>query len=71
MPTDSRPVPHNERVTSPVAPPAQPAGRRGLLLTALGLVLVGLSLLGYVGWQYWGTNALSRHDQAEVTQDLL
>jgi sortase A len=58
-------------VTSAPDPAAQPGGRRGLLLAALGLVLVGLSLLGYVGWQYWGTNALSRHDQAEVTQDLL
>jgi len=58
-------------VTPPPASSAQPGRRRGLLLAALGLVLVGLSLLGYVGWQYWGTNALARHDQAEVTRDLL
>jgi sortase A len=42
-----------------------------VLLAALALVLAGLSLLGYVGWQYWGTNVLARHDQAETTQDLL
>ena len=74
------PIPHNEPVTPPPASsaepaqpeqPAAPTRRRGLLLTALALVLAGLSLLGYVGWQYWGTNALSRHDQAVATQDLL
>ncbi len=45
--------------------------RRGLLLAALGLVLVGLSLLGYVGWQYWGTNVVARQQQGEITEDLL
>jgi sortase A len=53
-------------------PPAeQPRRRRGLLAVALGLVLVGLSLLGYVGWQYWGTNVVARQHQQKVTQDLL
>jgi sortase A len=56
----------------PPSPTAQAASpRRGLLLTALALVLVGLALLGYVGWQYWGTNAVSKARQGEVTQDLL
>jgi sortase A len=45
--------------------------RRGLLVAALALVLLGLSLLGYVGWQYWGTNVVSRYQQDEVAQDLL
>jgi len=58
-------------VASHSASPARLDRRRGLLLAALALVLAGLSLLGYVGWQYWGTNWLARQDQAEVTQDLL
>jgi sortase A len=45
--------------------------RRRLLYAGLVLVLVGLSLLGYVGWQYWGTNIVSGHKQDTVTQDLL
>jgi sortase A len=45
--------------------------RPGLLGVALALVLVGLSLLGYVGWQYWGTNIVSEGKQDTVTQDLL
>jgi len=63
-------LPHNGRVSEAPTPPAR-APRRRLLLAALGLVLVGLSLLGYVGWQYWGTNAVSREEQSAVTQDLL
>jgi sortase A len=58
-------------VPRPPASPAQPGSRRGLLLAALALVLAGVSLLGFVGWQYWGTNAVARHQQAAVTQDLL
>jgi sortase A len=50
---------------------ASPQRRRRLLYAGLVLVLVGLSLLGYVGWQYWGTNIVSGHKQDTVTQDLL
>jgi sortase A len=56
---------------SPSSAPATSRQRRGMIVAALALVLVGLSLLGYVGWQYWGTNIVSRHQQSEVTQDLL
>lgn len=58
---------------STTARPTPAPGRRGrpLLLAGLALVSVGLLLLGYVGWQYWGTNIVSKHKQQEVTSDLL
>jgi sortase A len=61
----------------PVHPPQPPEPRqarqrrRGLLLTALSLVLVGVALLGYVGWQYWGSNLLARERQQDAAADLL
>jgi sortase A len=67
---------HNGGVVEHRPPPghaaaASPRRRRRLLYAGLGLVLVGLSLLGYVGWQYWGTNIVSGQKQDTVTQDLL
>jgi sortase A len=61
---EHRPPPGHAAATSP-------RRRRWLLYAGLGLVLVGLSLLGYVGWQYWGTNIVSGQKQDTVTQDLL
>jgi sortase A len=76
-------MPHNERVTETRAAPPQPRPeppqppqasrpprRRRLLLVALGLVLVGVSMLGYVAWQYWGTNIVSDQRQDEITAHL-
>ena len=51
--------------------PAPPPRRRGLVVAALALVLVGLSLLGYVGWQYWGSNIVSQQRQDALSQDLM
>ncbi len=34
------------------------------------LILVGLGFLGYVGWQYYGTDIVSKHKQAEVKTQL-
>jgi sortase A len=36
----------------------------------LAMVLAGLILLGYVGWQFWGTNWTSHRAQRQVTSDL-
>ncbi len=51
--------------------PAPAQRRRGLVVAALALVLVGLSLLGYVGWQYWGSNLVSRQQQHALSRDLM
>ncbi|WP_169741777.1 class E sortase [Nocardioides aequoreus] len=55
--------------------PGRRAGRRPWsrrLTTWIGLAMVagGLGMLGYVGWQFWGTNWTSQRAQAEVTGEL-
>lgn len=46
---------------------AGPAGRRRLTLgVGVGLVLAGLSLLGYVGWQLVGTDVVSHRHQRQA-----
>jgi sortase A len=53
-------------------PPAPETRRRGRGVTfwlGLALVAAGLALLGYVAWQFWGTNIVSsRHQREAVTQ---
>jgi sortase A len=45
--------------------------RRGLLFyVGLTLVLAGLGLLGYVGWQLYGTNLVAQQTQQRVVADL-
>ncbi len=34
------------------------------------LIVVGASLLGYVGWQFWGTNWVAEREHTEVTREL-
>lgn len=60
----------------PVAPADEPAaekprtGRRITFWIGIGLILAGLGLLGYVGWQFWGTNWVSKRHQREITSEL-
>ncbi|KAA1425529.1 class E sortase [Mumia zhuanghuii] len=44
----------------------------GRVLTALGLALIltGVGMLAYVGWQYFGTNIVAKQQQAEIRQEL-
>jgi sortase A len=55
------------------APPAPETRRRGRGVTfwlGLGLVAAGLVLLGYVGWQFFGTNIVSERHQKEAVAQL-
>ena len=48
-----------------------PRRRRGVTFwLGLGLVVAGLSLLGYVGWQFFGTNILAERRQRETVSQL-
>jgi sortase A len=44
--------------------------RRITLLSGVALMLAGAIALGYVGWQYVGTNVVSHHRQRELTSRL-
>ncbi|WP_262850982.1 class E sortase [Mumia quercus] len=65
-------------MSTTAAPPAPRRGRArrtplGTALTVLGvaLVLVGIGLLGYVGWQYFGTNIVSKQQHEQLRKDLV
>jgi sortase A len=54
-------------------PPARPRRRPvRLAVTAIGvvLILVGGSMLAYVAWEYYGTDIVARHKQAQIKADL-
>lgn len=50
----------------------RPASLGSRLLTLAGVlcILGGLGMLGYVGWEFYGTTWLSKKQQAAVVQDL-
>ena len=46
-------------------------GRRGpLFYVGLVMVVAGLGVLGYVGWQFYGTNIVAQQTQQRVVADL-
>jgi sortase A len=45
-------------------------GRRITFWFGIGLMLAGLGLLGYVAWQFWGTNWVARKHQRELTSEV-
>jgi len=48
-----------------------PSRRRGVTFwLGIGLVVAGLSLLGYVGWQFFGTNIVAERRQKETVSQL-
>ncbi|HEX2895524.1 MAG TPA: class E sortase [Marmoricola sp.] len=49
---------------------ARGTGRRITFWIGIGLILAGLGLLGYVAWQFWGTNWVSKRHQREITSSL-
>ncbi len=52
-------------------PPSPPQRRRrGVAFWAgLALVLAGLALLGYVAWQFFGTNVVAHHKQQQIVSE--
>jgi sortase A len=44
--------------------------RRVVFWLGLAMLVAGLALLGYVGWQFWGTNWTSHRQQQAVTKNL-
>ncbi|UFN45144.1 class E sortase [Nocardioides okcheonensis] len=55
------------RERGPTSAPDDDAGRRRWSRRAgMGLIVVGIALLGYVGWQLWGTNYVSQRAQDRI-----
>jgi sortase A len=46
------------------------ARRRGLFWLGMGLVSVGLALLGYVAWEFWGTGWVSHRHRAVAMGEI-
>ena len=51
-------------------PPKRSTARRIAFWIGVGLILAGLSMLAYVGWQLWGTNIIAKKHQREITSQL-
>jgi sortase A len=58
----SEEVPVSEERRSPV--------RAASLVLGVVLLVSGVAMLGYVGWQYWGTDWVSKGKQASLRTDL-
>ncbi len=54
-----------------VQAPRRSIAARLISLFGVGCLVVGLGLLGYVGWQYFGTNVVAKQKHKEITQSLL
>jgi sortase A len=52
------------------ARPRRTPRQRALATAGLVLMLAGLSMLGWVGWQIWGTNWVSERKQAEAIEAI-
>ena len=46
-------------------------GSRVLLVVGLLLILSGLSVLGWVGWQYWGTNIVAQREHERLREQIV
>lgn len=46
------------------------AGRRAAFWVGIAMVAAGLALLGWLAWQFWGTNYVSERHQHQITRAL-
>jgi sortase A len=46
-------------------------GSRVLLVVGLVLVLAGAGVLGWVGWQYWGTNIVAQREHERLRSEIV
>lgn len=58
-------MPHNGSMSR-----TRSAGHRASLWAGVAMIAVGVLLVGYVGWQFWGTNWTSQRAQKEITSSL-
>jgi len=68
---EAHPVGDDRAVTQPTVEDPPKRGRRGLkalLWAGVALVLAGLVMLGYVGWQLYGTNVVSARKQKQIVE---
>lgn len=60
-------APPEQDTERPTGPPAEQQVQRGLRFYAgLSLLVAGLAVLGYVGWQLYGTNIVAERRQQEI-----
>lgn len=57
--------------SEPAAAPLHRGRRRPSFWVGLGLVLTGLGLVGYVGWQLYGTTYVSQREQRQIVAETL
>lgn len=57
-------------MTTATAPRPTRRRRGPLFWGGLGMVTAGLAILGWLGWQFWGTNWVSNQRQDAVTEEL-
>lgn len=46
------------------------AGSRLLLLVGVVLLVAGVAILGWVGWQYWGTNIVAQREHDRIRGEI-
>jgi sortase A len=68
--TDLDPPPATVVAEPPAPKKKQTTVRRISFWIGVGLILAGLSLLGYVAWQLWGTNIIAKKHQKALTSEI-
>ena len=51
-------------------PSAESRGRRAMFWTGVALMAVGVVLVGYFAWQFFGTNIVAHHKQQTLVKEL-